>query len=140
VDQRISFITLGVADVARARGFYEALGWQASAASTEGIVYFDLGTMALTLFGRGPQARNAGIADDGARFSGVTLTYQVRRREEIYQLLGRVTAAGGTVLKNAEKVAWGGYAGWFCDPDGHPWEVAWSPKLGLDAQGHPRLA
>jgi len=139
MEQRISLITLGVADVARARRFYEALGWHAAAASTEGLVYFDLGTVTFALFGRGPQARNAGLTDDGARFAGITLTHQVRRQEEIYQLLGRVKAAGGTVLKNPEKVPWGGYAGWFCDPDGHPWEVAWSPNLRLDAQGHLRL-
>jgi uncharacterized protein len=139
MDQRLNLITLGVADVARARRFYEALGWQAAGASTEGIVYFDLGTVTLALFARAPQARNAGLVDDGARFSGITLTYHVRRQEEIYQLLGKAKAAGGTVLRNTEKVPWGGYAGWFCDPDGHPWEVAWSPSLRLDTHGHLRL-
>lgn len=138
MEQRITLITLGVADVARARQFYEALGWQAAGDSTEGMVYFDLGPVRLALFGRGPQARNAGLSDDGATYSGIVLTYYTHRREEIYQLLGQVKAAGGTVLKPADKVAWGGYAGYFADPDGHPWEVAWSPNVPLDSHGHMR--
>lgn len=138
MEQRITQITLGVADVARARRFYEALGWHAAADSTEGLVHFNLGTLRLALFARGPLARNAGIEDGGAAYSGVVLTYYVRRQEEIYQILGTVKSAGGTVLKAADKVAWGGFAGCFADPDGHPWEVAWSPNVPLDAQGHPR--
>jgi catechol 2,3-dioxygenase-like lactoylglutathione lyase family enzyme len=140
MEQRISLITLGVADLARSRAFYEALGWAAEPASTEGIVYFDLGGPALALLARAALARGAVIEDGGAAFSGLTLTYYVRRQEEIYDLLGQVQAAGGSVLKAAAKVPWGGYVGWFADPDGHPWEVAWSPNVRLDAGGRLRLS
>jgi catechol 2,3-dioxygenase-like lactoylglutathione lyase family enzyme len=140
MEQRISLITLGVADLARSRAFYEALGWRADPASTEGIVYFDLGGTALALFARAALARGAVIEDEGAAFSGITLTYYVRRQEEIYDLLGQVKAAGGAVLKPAGKVPWGGYVGWFADPDGHPWEVAWSPNVRLDSAGRLRLS
>jgi catechol 2,3-dioxygenase-like lactoylglutathione lyase family enzyme len=140
MEQRITLITLGVADVARARRFYEALGWKASDTSTEGIVYFNAGGPALVLFGRPALARNAGVEDGGGSFSGITLTYHVRRQEEIYRIMGKVKAAGGTVLKAAEKVPWGGYAAWFADPDGHPWEITWSPTVQLDTDGHVRLA
>jgi len=140
MEQRITVITLGVADVARARRFYEALGWKASDVSTDGIVFFAAGGPALCLFGRPALARNAGVEDPGAGFAGITLTYHVRRQEEIYRIIGKVKAAGGTVLKAPEKVPWGGYAAWFADPDGHPWEVTWSPNVQLDAHGHMRMA
>jgi catechol 2,3-dioxygenase-like lactoylglutathione lyase family enzyme len=140
MEQRINLITLGVADVVRARRFYEALGWRAATASTEGLVYFDVGGVFLALFSREALARSAELPDLGPGAGGVALTYHVRRQEEIYQTLGKAKAAGGSVLKAAAKVPWGGYAGWFADPDGHPWEVAWSPNVQLDPHGHLRLA
>jgi predicted lactoylglutathione lyase len=142
VEQRISLITLGVADVARSRRFYEALGWRASGASQESVAFFQLGGMALGLYGREALAEDAGLvetAPGGPDFGGITLAQNVRSQEAVDQMLAEAVRAGARILKPAQKVFWGGYSGYFADPDGHPWEVAWNPGFALEADGSLRL-
>jgi uncharacterized protein len=138
MEQRLSLITLGVADVARSRRFYEALGWRASGASQDDVSFFQAGGMALALWGRTELTRDAGMPD-GSGFGGVALAYNARSRAEVDDVLGQARTAGAHILRPARDTFWGGYAGYFADPDGHPWEVAWNPHFLLDAGGNLRL-
>jgi predicted lactoylglutathione lyase len=135
MDQRVSFITLGVADLARARAFYERLGWKASPASQDSIVFFDLNGVVLGLFGRKDLADDAGVADGAAGFSAVTLACNQRSEAEVDAVMKEAEAAGAKIVTPAEKVFWGGYRGYFTDPDGHIWEVAHNPFAPIDAEG-----
>jgi len=132
MEQRISVITLGVADLTRSRLFYEhGLGWQASSRSNERITFFQVGGMVLALYPRVALAQDAHLANDGTGFGGITLAYNVRHRENVDAVLAEVQEAGARLLKPAEEVHWGGYSGYFADPDGYPWEVAWNPYWEL---------
>ena len=143
MEQRLSLVTLGVADVARARRFYEqGLGWTASKAGNSSVVFFQLGGMVLALFGRKALAEDARLAEaaglaapGGAGFGGIALAHNVRRREEVDAVLAEAASAGGRILKPAEDAFWGGYSGHFADPDGHVWEVAWNPQFRLRDDG-----
>jgi uncharacterized protein len=139
MEPRISLITLGVADMPRARRFYEALGWRASGASSEGVTFFQLGGLILSLYGRAALAEDAHLPADGAGFGGVTVAYNVRERAEVDAVLEEARLAGATILKPGEDVFWGGYSGYFADPDGHPWEVAWNPHFPIQDDGTIRL-
>lgn len=139
MDARISLITLGVADVARARAFYESLGWKASGASQAEVAFFQAGGMALGLFSRAALAEDAHLKDESAGFGGITLAQNVASEEAVDQLLEEARRAGATILKPAQRVFWGGYSGYFADPDGHPWEVAYNPGFALEADGSLRL-
>lgn len=136
---RLTFVTLGVADVARARAFYERLGFKASSMSQDGVAFFDAGGVVLSLFGRAALAADAQVADAAAGFSGIALAHNVRSDAEVDDVLADAVAAGATLKKPGQKVFWGGYAGYFADPDGHLWEVAHNPFLPLDPDGRPRL-
>lgn len=139
MEQRISLVTLGVADLERSRHFYEeGLGWQPGYVSEE-VVFFQLGGMILALFPRAALAADARLTDTGSRFGGITLAHNVRRREEVDAVLAEAAAAGAPILRPAEAASWGGYSGYFADPDGHAWEVAWNPHWTLDADGSVRL-
>ncbi len=138
MEPRLSLITLGVADVARSRRFYEALGWRASGASQAAVTFFQLGGMALSLWGRADLARDAGVADSPG-FGGVALAHNARTRELVDTILAEAAAAGGRIVKPGIPTFWGGYAGYFTDPDGHLWEVAWNPHFQLLADGSLRL-
>ncbi len=139
MDQRVSFITLGVADLGRARAFYERLGWVASPASRDSIVFFDLNGIVLGLFGRADLAADANVAagpaDGTAGFSGITLACNQRSEEAVDEVMAEAAAAGAAILTPAEKVFWGGYRGYFSDPDGHIWEVAYNPFAPIDSEG-----
>jgi catechol 2,3-dioxygenase-like lactoylglutathione lyase family enzyme len=139
MEPRISLITLGVADMPRARRFYEALGWRASGASSEGVTFFQLGGLILSLYGRAALAEDAHLPAEAAGSGGVTLAYNVRERTDVDRVLDEARAAGATVLKPGEDVFWGGYSGYFADPDGHPWEVAWNPHFPILDDGTIRL-
>ncbi|MBZ0252727.1 MAG: VOC family protein [Candidatus Methylomirabilis sp.] len=139
MEPRISLITLGVADVARSRRFYEALGFRASGASRPGVAFFQAGGMALGLYGREALAEDAGMAPEGSGFPGVALAYNVRTPEEVARTLAEAEAAGARVVKPAEDAFWGGRTGYFADPDGHLWEVAWNPHFPLSPDGSLRL-
>jgi uncharacterized protein len=138
MQQRLSLVTLGVADVARSRRFYEALGWRASRASQEDVAFFQLGGIALALWGRTELAKDAEVPDSPG-VGGVALAHNARTREEVDAILEEARAAGGRILKLARPTSWGGYAGYFADPDGHWWEVAWNPHFTLNADGSLEL-
>jgi uncharacterized protein len=140
VDQRLSLVTLGVADLDRARRFYEeGLGWK-RANEEESVVFFQLPGMVLGLWSRKDLAEDTGLDDGGASFSGMTLAYNTRSRAEVDVVMAEAEKAGGRVLKPAAETFWGGYSGYFADPDGHPWEVAHNPFWSLDAEGRVSLA
>jgi predicted lactoylglutathione lyase len=141
VEQRVSAITLGVEDVGRARRFYEALGWTPGFVSPE-VVFFQLGGMVLALFGAADLAADANLpgCSPGPSTGACSIAYNVRSREEADAALAQAAAAGGTILKPAHDTFWGGYSGYFADPDGHLWEVAWNPGWTLSADGSIHLS
>lgn len=133
---RLTLVTLGVADVARARRFYEALGFKASSASQDEVAFLQMaGGVALSLFGRASLAEDAGVADAPTGFSAITLAHNVATPAEVAQVLEEAARAGGRVVRPASDAFWGGRTGYFSDPDGHLWEVAWNPHFPLDASG-----
>lgn len=135
MDQRVSFITLGVSDLARSKAFYERLGWTASPASQDSIVFFDLNGVVLGLFGRKDLAEDAGVPDGAAGFSAITLACNQRSEAEVDAVMREAEAAGAVIVTPAEKVFWGGYRGYFTDPDGHIWEIAHNPFAPIDSEG-----
>jgi uncharacterized protein len=139
MEQRISLITLGVADLARSKDFYQRLGWRRSMTQTDGIVFFQAGGMGLALYPREELAKDANLSADGAGFCGMTLAYNARNREEVDAVLRQAEAAGAKILKHAKEAFWGGYSGYFSDPDGFAWEVAWNPSFPIAPDGSIRL-
>ena len=134
MEQRISLITLGVADVSRARTFYERLGWHGQ--ELEETVFFQAGSMALILWGRAKLAGDSGVADTGASgFDGVVLAHNLRSRAEVDALMATAATAGAEITQPARETFYGGYAGCFRDPDGHVWEIAWNPGFTLNPDG-----
>lgn len=139
MEPRLSFVTLGVADMARARAFYEALGFAASSASNPNVTFFAAGGVVLALFGREALAEDAQVGAAGNGFSGVALAHNVARETDVARVLGEAERAGATILKPSQKAFWGGTSGYFADPDGHLWEVAHNPNFPLDAEGRVTL-
>jgi uncharacterized protein len=134
VEQRISLVTLGVADLSRARTFYERLGWQGQ--EVEETVFFRTGGIVVVLWGRDKVADDAGIEDGGTDgFGGMTLAHNVRSRVEVDEVLDQAVSAGAVITRAARETFYGGYAGFFTDPDGHVWEVAYNPGFALDRDG-----
>ena len=134
MEQRLSLVTLGVTDVARSRAFYEALGWHGQ--EIEQTVFFQAGGMAVILWGREKLADDAGVpAGSPVPFGGIALAQNVRTPEEVDAALAAAAAAGGTITHPAATTFYGGYAGYFGDPDGHLWEIAHNPGFTLEADG-----
>jgi catechol 2,3-dioxygenase-like lactoylglutathione lyase family enzyme len=138
VEQRISLVTLGVANVARAREFYEALGWRTGAAPDDDVVFFQSGRMILAVWGRDQLAEDSGVEDAGG-WGGVTLAHNVRSPEEVDAVLAEAEHAGARIARAGGATFWGGYSGIFVDLDGHPWEVAHNPHWTLAEDGSIRL-
>jgi uncharacterized protein len=138
MEQRISLITLGVSDVARARQFYEALGWIGTSPDDE-VVFFQTGGMVVALWDRAKLAADSAMDDPGG-WGGVTLAHNVRSPAEVDEVLAAARAAGATLGRAGAPTAWGGYSGVFVDPEGHPWEVAHNPAWPLGADGSVTLA
>ena len=134
VEQRISLITLGVTDLTRARTFYEGLGWRGQ--EVEETVFFQTGGAVLVLWGRNNVADDAGVEDNGTDgFGGMTLAHNVRSRAEVDEVLDQAASAGAEIIRAARETFYGGYAGFFTDPDGHVWEIAYNPSFTLDRDG-----
>ena len=136
VEQRISLITLGVSDLSRAQRFYDALGWQGQ--EVEETVFFQACGLALVLWGEDKLAADAGLRSQprpSGAFRGMSLAQNVRSREEVDDVMAAARAAGATVTKPATETFYGGYAGYFTDPDGHAWEVAYNPGFTLGEDG-----
>jgi catechol 2,3-dioxygenase-like lactoylglutathione lyase family enzyme len=135
MEPRLTLITLGLRDVARARAFYQTLGFKAAKASQESVTFLDAGGVVLALYGRAALAEDATVADSAPGFPGVALAHNARSEAEVDKAINQAVAAGGRLVKPAGKVFWGGYSGYFADPDGHLWEVAYNPYFKLGADG-----
>lgn len=133
MDQRVSLVTLGVEDLDRSLAFYEALGW--SGQQVEGTVFFQAGGLAVVLWGRSELASDAGIDGDGHGFRGVALAQNVRTPEAVDEVIEAARLAGATISAAPATTFYGGYAGYFADPDGHLWEIAHNPGFELLEDG-----
>jgi len=136
MEQRLSLVTLGVADLARALAFYRALGWrQHEEQSDPGqVAFFQAGGIVVALWDRAALAADSAV-DDGGGWGGVTLAYNTRSTTEVDEVLALAEGAGARIGRRGAPTFWGGYSGIFVDPDGHPWEVAHNPAWGLDDDG-----
>jgi uncharacterized protein len=139
MDQRLSLVTLGVADLARSRAFYEALGWRSGAAPEDDVVFFQAGGMIVALWGREQLAEDT-VAEDTGGWGGITLAYNARSQEEVDAAIEEARAAGADIRREPAATFWGGYSAVFADPDGHPWEVAHNPHWTIEADGSVKLA
>jgi uncharacterized protein len=139
MEQRVSIVTLGVRDLARARSFYEALGWKTGAEPGDDVVFFQVGCMVVALWRRDQLAEDTRVHDTGG-WGGVTLAYNTRSAAEVDDVMREAEAAGATISRPAAETFWGGYAGIFVDPEGHAWEVAHNPNWTLGEDGSVRLA
>ncbi len=140
MEQRLTLITLGVEDLARSLAFYrDGLGWQPSSASAGDVAFFQLGGIALGLYPRTLLGEDAGLDPSGSGFPRFTLAHNVRGKAEVAELLDLAEKAGARVLKPAQDTFWGGHHGYFTDPDGFAWEVAWNPGFALDEAGNVQL-
>jgi len=138
MEPRISLITLGVRDLKKSRAFYDALGWHMASSDeeAENIVAYNMSNgMALGLFGHDALAHDANVSPDGSGFRGVSIAYNVDAKDDVARILSEAEAAGGKIMKPAEDVFWGGHSGYFADPDGHMWEVAYNPYAPLGPNG-----
>ena len=141
MEQRVSLITLGVADVSRAQSFYEALGWKSDGGvndENDHVVFFQAPGMIVALWGRDRLAADSGVEDAGG-WGGVTLAYNTNSPDEVDAVLEQARAAGATIPREPGETFWGGYSGMFVDPDGHPWEVAHNPRWTIEPDGSTRL-
>lgn len=137
MQQRVSIITLGVADVVAAKSFYERLGWQAGM-DVEETVFFQIGDLLLILWSRAKLAEDSGVTDGGS-WGGITLAHNVSSKEEVDRVIEEARIAGARISREPAETFYGGYAGVFVDPDGHPWEVAFNQGLELRVDGSMRL-
>jgi uncharacterized protein len=138
VEQRVSLVTLGVSDLARAKAFYEALGWRTGANPAEDVVFFQANGMIVGLWSRDSLTEDSGVEDPGG-YGGVTLAYNARTQEDVNDAIREARAAGARIAREPAETFWGGYSAVFVDPDGHPWEVAHNPHWALDEQGNVTL-
>jgi uncharacterized protein len=134
VDQRVTVITLGVEDLARARAFYEALGWRSRTPVEMDVAFFQAGGMVVSLWDRRSLAEDSGVALPGAP-GAVTLALNVGSPAEVDEIVAEAAAAGATVTRAPAETFWGGYSGVFTDLDGHPWEIAHNPHWTLATDG-----
>lgn len=138
MEQRVSLVTLGVADLARSRDFYRSLGWSESAASMDEVAFFQAGGMVFALWSRDNLAEDTVVEDPGG-WGGVTLAYNTRSPEEVDRVIEEARVAGATIGREPAETFWGGYSGVFIDPDGHPWEVAHNPDWEITENGAVKL-
>ena len=135
MDQRLSLVTLGVHDIERARRFYEqGLGWHRDGGEGD-VAFYQARGMIVSLYEWPKLAEDAGVSAEGNGFRGITLAYNTRSKEEVATVLDEARAAGATVLVEPRDTFWGGHNGYFADPDGHLWEVAWNPFWTVSEAG-----
>jgi len=132
MEARISLITLGVQDLGKARAFYEALGFPVQPESTDEVVFLGLNGLWLSLYPREALATDVGCAPQGDGFRGITLAHNVRSKEEVIRVLAKAESSGGRIVKPAQDVFWGGFSGYFADPDDFLWEIAWNPHFWIE--------
>ena len=139
MEQRLSLITLGVSDLARARAFYEGMGWTTGADPGDDVVFFQAVGMIVALWSRKQLAEDSGV-EDGGGWGGVTPAYNTRSQEEVAAVIEEARAAGARIAREPAATFWGGYSGVFVDPDGHPWEVAHNPHWRVADDGSVTLS
>ena len=135
MDQRVSMVTLGVSDYARARAFYEALGWSPTLDVQE-TAFFRANGVILVLWARDKLAEDIGVSDEGAGWSGTALAHNVRSRQEVHEVIERARKSGAEITREPADTFYGRYAGYFRDLDGHVWEIAYNPGFALDEDGN----
>ncbi|MEX6505078.1 VOC family protein [Jiella sp. M17.18] len=139
-DARICLVTLAVDDLERAATFYDALGWTRTKAGNESVVFMQGERMVLSLFGRKDLAADVGMAVDGAApYPNIALAINMPSEKDVDRLFEKAVAAGAASVKQPEPAFWGGYSGYFSDPDGHLWELAYNPFFKLSKRGHVDL-
>ena len=138
MDQRVSLVTLGVADLARSRSFYETLGWTTGAEPADDVVFFQAGGMVVALWSRDQLAEDTAVSDSGG-WGGITLAHNVASPSRVDAVIEEARAAGGAILREPAATFWGGYSAVFADPDGHPWEVAHNPHWTIGPDGSVTL-
>jgi predicted lactoylglutathione lyase len=138
MEQRLSLVTLGVADLARSRAFYEALGWRSNTDPDMDVVFFQSGGMVVALWDRAKLAEDSGVEDPGG-WGGVTPAYNARSPAEVDEVIEEARSAGATIAREPGETFWGGYSGVFVDPDGHPWEIAHNPHWTIGEDGSVTL-
>jgi catechol 2,3-dioxygenase-like lactoylglutathione lyase family enzyme len=140
VPQKLTLVTLGVADVAVSRRFYEGLGFRAADFDNEGVAFFDMNGVVLAVFGHGDLAEDANAElEAGGKYSRMSLAINLESEAAVDAAMDFAARQGGRVTQPARKVFWGGYAGYFADPDGFLWEIAYNPFWPLDEHGRPQL-
>jgi uncharacterized protein len=138
VEQRVSVITLGVRDLARARRFYEALGWTTRAAPGDDVAFFQAGGLVFSLWSRESLAEDSGV-EDGGGWGGITLAHNVSSPAAVDAVIEEARAAGAAIVREPGETFWGGYSAAFTDPEGHPWEVAHNPRWTIHDDGSVEL-
>jgi uncharacterized protein len=138
MEQRLSLITLGVADLDRARAFYEGLGWRSSTPAELEVFFFQSGGMVFALWDRDRLAEDSGVVQ-GSGYGGVTLAYNARSPDEVDTVIAEARTAGASITREPGETFWGGYSGVFVDPDGYPWEVAHNPNWTIAEDGSVTL-
>lgn len=138
--QKMTLVTLGVADVAVSRRFYEGLGFRAADFESEDVAFFDMNGVVLAVFGRDELAKDANVSvEQGAAHSRMSIAINLDSEAAVDAAMAFAASKGGRITQPARKVFWGGYAGYFADPDGYLWEIAYNPFWPLDANGRPQL-
>ena len=135
MEPRVSLITLGVGDLGRSKEFYRKLGFKASSVGGDQVVFMQAGALGLCLFPRESLACDADVPAEGSGFRAVALAHNVREKDEVDAVMAEAIGAGGEIVKPAQEASWGGRSGYFVDPDGHLWEVAWNPHFPLAPDG-----
>ena len=139
MEQRLSLVTLGVRDLAASRAFYRRLGWKESPPSNDHVAFFQCGGMVFAVWSRDALAEDAGVGAPGKGFANVSLAQNVRSKDAVDAVLAEAKQAGATILKPGAEAFWGGYTGYFADPDGFAWEVAWNPGFEILPDGNIKL-
>jgi predicted lactoylglutathione lyase len=139
MEQRLSLVTLGVRDLAAARAFYKRLGWKESPPSNDSVAFFQSPGMIFALWGRDDLVEDAKVGKPGTGFANISLAQNVRSKAEVDRVMNEAEQAGAKILKPAGDVFWGGYTGYFADPDGFAWEIAWNPGFKILEDGSVKL-
>lgn len=141
MEQRVSVITLAVADIEKSAGFYKGMGWRRSTFGADDFVTFQLNGLILGLYGWNHLRQDAGLGESRPEgtFGGVAMAYNVRNKAEVDEFLADAERIGGRITRPATEQFWGGYSGYFADLDGHVWEIAWNPHWPLDEAGNITL-
>jgi uncharacterized protein len=137
MQQRLTMITLGVKNLQRSRDFYiNVFGWTPTESSTEGVIFFQLNGIQLSLFPQEALADDAGVSSEGSGFRRFSLAHNVQSKQEVDELVASLEVKGVKILKQPGNVFWGGYSSYIADPDDNLWEIAYNPFLPLDSDGN----